>query len=231
MIRLHVVVEGQTEEELVNAVLVDHLGAFGLSTDVRCVETSRDKRRVYRGGMLDYSRAKKDLTRWMKEDRRPDAAFTTMFDLYALPADFPDHAAAKARVDVYDRVRILEAAFARDIGDPRFVPYLQVHEFEALLLSEPSCFRSRFHEREQGIQRLIGICSGFSSPELIDDGPKTAPSKRIIAEVPEYEGQKASAGPLLAARIGLEVIRRRCPHFSEWLSILERLDTATQPRG
>lgn len=226
MIRLHVVAEGQTEEELVNAVLADHLGSFDVSTDVRCVETSRDKRRIYRGGMLDYTRVRKDLMRWMKEDRRPDAAFTTMFDLYALPVDFPDHAAARAHPDVYQRVRALETAFARDIGDARFIPYIQVHELEALLLSDPSCFRARFRERERGIQRLIRLCSGFASPELIDDGPQTAPSKRIIAEIPEYDGQKASAGPLLAAKIGLDVIRRRCPHFAEWLSALEMLGTS-----
>lgn len=223
MIRLHVVAEGQTEEGFVNAVLAEHLGAFDISTDVRCVETSRDRGRVYRGGLLDYARARRDLTRWMKEDRRSDAAFTTMFDLYALPPDFPDQAAARAQADVYQRVRTLEEAFARDVADPRFVPYLQVHEFEALLLSDPSCFHSRFGERHDGIDRLSRFAGTFVSPELIDDGPATAPSKRIIAEVPEYEGRKASAGPILAAAIGLDVIRRRCPHFAEWLSALERL--------
>lgn len=228
MIRLHVVAEGQTEEEFVNSVLADHLGAFDVSTDVRCVETSRDKRKIYRGGMLDYSRAKKDLTRWMREDRRPDAVFTTMFDLYALPEDFPEYAAARAHADVYRRVHALEVAFAGDVGEHRFIPYLQVHEFEALLLSDPACFRARFHEREPGIENLITLCNGFPSPELIDDGPKTAPSKRIIAEIPEYEGQKASAGPLLAAKIGLGAIRRRCPHFDEWLSRLEGLQVSRQ---
>ena len=41
MIRLHLVVEGQTEEEFVNSVLVDYLGQFQISTDARCVLTSR----------------------------------------------------------------------------------------------------------------------------------------------------------------------------------------------
>lgn len=51
MIRLHVVAEGQTEEAFVNSVLADHLGAFDVSTDVRCVETSRDKRRIGLGAI------------------------------------------------------------------------------------------------------------------------------------------------------------------------------------
>jgi hypothetical protein len=173
--------------------------------------------------MLDYRRAKKDLLLWMNEDRRLDAFFTTMFDLYALPDDFPGFAAAKREGDPYRRVQALEDAFAADVAHPRFVPYLQLHEFEALLLAEPSCFRARFQEREDGIRRLVAICAGFPSPELIDDGPRTSPSKRIIQEIPEYEGAKRSAGPLLAARLGLPAIRQKCAHFSAWLGKLEQI--------
>lgn len=67
------------------------------------------------------------------------------------------------------------------------------------------------------------IANGFDSPELINDGPTTAPSKRIIAEIPEYAFQKSTAGPLIAARIGLDVMRARCPNFGEWLGRLEAL--------
>jgi len=61
------------------------------------------------------------------------------------------------------------------------------------------------------------------SPELIDDGHDTAPSKRIARLIPEYAGMKASAGPLIAAKIGLAAIRQRCSHFDEWLKKLESL--------
>ena len=223
MIRLHVVAEGQTEEAFVNALLADHFGVLDVSVDVRCVQTSRSKRKIHRGGLLDYRQAKKDLSLWMSEDRRADAFFTTMFDVYALPDDFPGFAEAAREVDPHRRVQVMEASFADDMAHPRFVPYLQLHEFEALLLSDPACFRARFHEREQGIKNLISVCAGFPSPELIDDGPLTSPSKRIIQEIPEYGGAKRSAGPVLAARIGLAGIRRRCAHFSAWLDKLERI--------
>ncbi len=52
MIRLHIIVEGQTEEAFVKRVLRDHLGMFNIVTDVRCVETSRNSRRIYRGGVI-----------------------------------------------------------------------------------------------------------------------------------------------------------------------------------
>ncbi len=95
MIRLHMIVQGQTEEAFVNQVLVNHFGYFNVIVDVRAVETSRRHGRIYRGGLLDYQRAKRDLVRWMREDQNNDAFFSTMFDLYALPDDFPAYAAAQ----------------------------------------------------------------------------------------------------------------------------------------
>ena len=53
----------------------------------------------------------------------------------------------------------------------------------------------------------------FPSIEHIDDGPTTAPSKRIIKLIPGYEDRKASAGPNIAEYIGLTVIREKCLAF------------------
>lgn len=61
------------------------------------------------------------------------------------------------------------------------------------------------------------------SPELVNDGIDTAPSKRIIREIPEYASIKASAGPIVAEKIGLDNLRLKCRHFGEWLTKLEAL--------
>lgn len=224
MIRLHIVAEGQTEEEFVNSILVTFLAGLGVYADVRCVETSRRRCRIYRGGMLDYGRAKRDLARWIREDDHEEVRFTTMFDLYALPVDFPEFEACQRLADPYERVAALERAFEEDMGCPRFVPYIQLHEFEALLLTDPSKFAMEFIDCDAQIRGLAAVCADYDSPELIDDGATTAPSKRIIEELPEYEGRKASAGPLIAGHIGLERIRAGCPHFDAWLRRLEALD-------
>jgi len=219
------VAEGETGEAVAQAVLREPLAQVDVAAFVRCVETSRDKKRskIYRGGLLDYQRAKRDLLRWMKEDQHTDAFFTTMFDLYALPDDFPGYLEAKKLTDPFQRVASLEDAFRTDIDHPRFVPYIQLHEFEALLLSDPSKFDWEFLEHEGAIKRLVELCGKFSTPELIDDGEQTAPSKRIIQEIPEYGARKASAGPVIAAKFGLAVLRQKCRHFHEWLTKLEAL--------
>lgn len=146
-----------------------------------------------------------------------------MFDLYGLPDDFPGYEAAALQDDPYQRVQALEDALADDIDDHRFIPYIQLHEFEALLLSDPEKLGAEFIGSADGIARLAAMVARFSSPEHVNDRSDTAPSKRIIRAIPEYEGRKASAGPIVADKIGLPTLRSKCAHFAGWLAKLENL--------
>ena len=143
-----------------------------------------------------------------------DVRFTSMFDLYRLPADFPGLADAVAISDAYRKTELIERRFAEDIDDTRFVPHLQLHEFEALLFSDIRVLQLEFPAAVKEVARLRDSTASFESPELIDDGLYTSPSKRIIAEIPAYEGLKVSAGPRVAASIGLPILRNRCLHFN-----------------
>ena len=63
------------------------------------------------------------------------------------------------------------------------------------------------------------------------DGLASAnPSKRIIAQFPEYKDLKTTVGPRMAERIGLENIRSKCPHFKAWIGRLEKLGSEA-PEG
>ena len=222
-VRLHFIVEGQTEETFVNRTLCPHLANLSIWVKARCVMTSRRHGVMHRGGIGNYAQAKRDINAWMMEDQNPDARFTTMFDLYGLPRDYPGFQDAARRPDPYERVSILEDTLSESISDSRFIPYLQLYEFETLLLSDPQKLDSQFYDRSVGIRRLVEVASGFESPERINDGINTAPSKRIANEIPEYGRMKASAGPIVAEKIGLPTLRLKCEHFGEWLGKLERL--------
>jgi len=205
MIRLHIIAEGQTEEEFVNTILAEHLGYSNISTSVHSITTKRTKSKVYRGGLTSYEKVKKDITLWLKQDKSQDARFTTMLDLYALPNDFPKFDEAK-KLEYYQKIECLEKAFFDDIDDRRFIPYIQLHEFETLILVQPEKLSERFPEYEQEIQELSNVCHSFSSPELINQDATTAPSKRIFQFVPTYE--KVSAGSLIVQKIGLARIEK-----------------------
>ena len=221
-IRLNFIVEGQTERKFVEDTLRPHLAGKSIIAAARCVETSRKHGRKYSGGIQAYTPAKLDIQRWLKEDNNSDARFTTMLDLYALPGGFPGYQEAMQQQDPYARVQILEDALGEDIPDHRFVPYIQLHEFEALLFSDPKKLEDQYERHSAGINRLVQITEQ-TNPELIDDGKETAPSKRIIREIPQYSSTKASSGPIVAERIGLPVLRAKCSHFSDWIVRLEAL--------
>jgi hypothetical protein len=155
-----------------------------------------------------------------------DSWFSTMIDLYALPNDFPGYDLCKAFADPGKRVECLEKELARDVtkqlGDvavsQRFIPYIQLYEFESLLFSSPAEFLGAFPEENQAIERLLEIRRQCGGPEDIDDGADSAPSKRILQLLPDYV--KTVSGILIAKRIGLAAIRRECPHFNRWIARL-----------
>lgn len=98
-----------------------------------------------------------------------------------------------------------------------------------MLFADPTQLAPFFDAQARAIAALTDIAKGVGSPEFIDDGQQTAPSKRIIAQLPGYASAKVSVGPQVAERIGLERLRATCPHFAEWLTRLERLGASGGP--
>jgi len=225
MPRLYLFAEGTTELTFADTVIKPHLANFGVYLHPPVlIAHARKKGRVHRGGGRKYIPMKNDIIRFLAQEKGEDVFFTTMIDLYAIHADFPGLTEAeKLRHTPYTRVEALEQAFLDDIGDGRFVPYIQLHEYEAYLFSDPAWFGYFYDHHSRQIAAIKAIADNHDSPELIDDGPNSAPSKRIIAELPDYEDAKAAIGPQVAELIGLDVIRGKCPHFAAWVSRLEML--------
>jgi hypothetical protein len=223
MIRLHAVVEGLTEKAFVDQVLGPELGMRNVIVDSRETKTGRHRGQDYRGGLSKYVKLKNDLTLWMKQDQQPDAWFTTMVDFYALPDDFPGFSDCAKMTHPSERVECLEDRLARDFDHRRFIPYIQLHEFEALLFSDPGQFENEFSGTPSAARQLIAIRNQFPTPEDINDSPDFAPSKRILKILPDY--RKNVTGPAIAKRIGLPTLRRECRHFNSWI---ERIEAASQ---
>lgn len=221
--RLHLLVEGQTEEGFVNSVLAPYLNSQLVITDARMIQTGRRRDTAYKGGAVRFERLRSDLGRWMREDT--SAVFSIMFDFYRLDDGFPGYSELGTLADSREKARKLEAGMRDEFGT-RLIPYLQVHEFESLLFSAPEEFETQFPQNPRLVARLRQIRAAHGNPELIDDGPETAPSKRIEAAVRDEVGlnyKKPTHGIAIASAIGIERIRAACPHFNDWLSALEKL--------
>lgn len=225
MARLYLFAEGQTEQTFATDVLGPHLSNLGVYLQAAIlIAHAKKKGEVHRGGGRKYIPMKNDIRRFLAQEKADDVFFTTMIDLYAIATEFPGwDEAEKLRRSPEKRVEALEHAFADDIDDPRFVPYIQLHEYETYLFSDPAQFGFFYGHHEKAISALKAIAAEKITPELINDGAHSAPSKRIMAELPDYEDAKSIVGPKVAELIGLDVIRGKCPHFAAWLSRLEQL--------
>lgn len=218
-----IVVEGQTEEMFVGDVLAPHLHHHHIHTTTFVVKTKQD-----RGTGHTLAKGGGSWGRWRKtirnslNDRRRTLRVTTLFDLYGLPKDFPDLAACETERDTRRRAELLEKAMADDIGDRRFLPYIQRHEFEALVLAGLPRLREYLGDDAarrglDALQREIGD----TSPEDVNDGKETAPSKRILTHIRTY--QKIIHGVIVTSDVGVEGLKKSCPRFGAWVTRLETL--------
>ena len=225
MARLYLFAEGRTEQTFADTVLKPHLAEYGvfMSKPV-LIAHAHKKHRAHRGGGRNFRAMQNDIVRLLKQDSAEDAFFTSMIDLYALHKGFPGVGEVEQyRNDPYRRVEVLEEFWARETNDSRFIPHIQLHEYEVYLFSDVSVLSFYYENQGKEIGKLKETADRFDSPELIDDGRRTAPSKRIIAHLPRYESDKSTVGVQMADQIGLSRIRRRCPHFDRWIDRLQKL--------
>lgn len=224
MIRVHVICEGQTEEMFVNELL---LPVF-LSKNIHLIPALVGKP-GHKGGNFKFERLCADVENRLLGDR--SAYCTTFFDYYGLPTSFPGKDVSSSEIDIEIKSTMVQNAMTAELRrligeDPmrRFVPFVQMYEFEALLFSDPEAF-AKGVGREQLSQELIAIAEQFETPEHINNSPSTAPSKRIESLILGYE--KPLMGTLAALEVGLTKMRAKNFLFDTWLKRLEGLSVTT----
>ena len=204
MTRVAISVEGQTEEEFVKKTLAPKLAPAGVYPSPILLGS---------GGDVTVERLASDMSKFVWSFD----FVTSLVDFYGFRGKGND-----TREDLETRIK--QSAIAkinRALDDSRIFPYVQQHEFEALLFSDASAFLVLPYVTNDIVDALISVRSRFYGPEDINDSPDSAPSKRIKNLIPGY--QKVAAGSLVADEIGLDKIRDECPRFDEWMTRLESL--------
>ena len=215
-VRLAISVEGQTEYEFCREVLRPHLAAVDVYIEPKIVVTKHNLSGPNAtGGAINIDRFHNEVRRLL-----PSFDYvTTLYDFYGFKGRLAD-----------ETPEALCSRMSEVLDSPsHLIPYVQVHEFEALLFSAPPILAGYLGSQPFG-QALAAAVNACGGAEQVNDDPQTTPSKRFTSLFRDHLNQrydKPFHGPLLAMEIGLPAIRTACPRFDGWLIQLERLARET----
>lgn len=214
--RLTLIVEGETEEMFVDTLLSQYFYSKGFQGVIVPIKPKKTG-----GGLSKYSDVCKQLKSVICEQ---GAIVSTIFDFYQLPMNFPGYGNGNTH---YEQVLNIEHAMLEDMQKSlsrdcrNFIPHIQLHEFETLVFSDvrglDAIYDVNNNEEYKAVRNLI---LSTDNPETINNGPKTAPSKRLL-KIVGYN--KIIHGKTALEEIGMERMLSRCPHFREWIERILQL--------
>jgi len=213
------IVEGKTEQIFIQSMVSPYLWAKGIFMTPIIASKPGQK-----GGDIKFARIKRDIELHIKQ--RSDTYLTLFLDYYGLKSDWPGYLESREKRTSGEKAKTINSATMDAVKEmfghyevtKRFIPYLSIHEFEALLFSDPSVLSSHLNVSESQVTNIITACG---SPEEINDSQQTAPSKRLLSLSKRFK--KTTTGIAVANEIGLTKIRECCPIFNEWLIAIESI--------
>ena len=218
MKRVIMICEGPTEQGFAKTNLQVHFVNKNIILQTPLIKASQ-------GGIVKWQKLKEQIEKHLKSE--PDAYVTTFIDYYGMYSKygFPGWDTAHEIINKPNRIGALEEAMLSDIDatlQRRFIPYLQLHEFEGLLFNDINVIYSQIPTADIiGKAELEKTFKEFTNPEMINNNRENAPSRRLERIIRGYN--KVVYGDILSEAIGLTRIRAKSPRFDNWISRLENL--------
>ncbi len=207
---VYIIVEGQTEEKFVKDLLYDYFITFNICTIPIIFSTKREASGgKFKGGGVNFDKLKNEILKISQKN----SLITTMIDYYGIDENFPGYKESLKLTNYQDKAKCIENEIAK-INRNNFIPYIQMYEFEALIFSDIDKVEYINNERVL-LNNLKSDVSIFNSPEEINNSKNTAPSKRLLQYYPNYK--KTIDGIVILKEIGIDNIKSKCKHFSDWI--------------
>lgn len=210
--RVVFIVEGDTEVSFIQKCVIPYLYLKGFTNPMNAQKILTNRKQHKKGGNVGFEYLKNDIARVAATG---NVLITTLLDFFRLPTDFPGYTTDSLKLsDIEGKVKE-EIAKVMDVSC--FLPYIQRHEVETLMFTNMDGFNIVIDD-EESLHELQVIIDSYSTPEDINGGAETAPSKRLMHIFP-YE--KTTDGEMILKALRIDDIRDRCPRFNEWMTKLE----------
>ena len=218
MKHLYIIVEGETELEFVNRILIPYFIANGLCTQIQGLMISM------KGGGHGFNNIehfKKTLRPLLSYENEP--IITTMIDHYGIDSEkkLPNYTNCVRELNVENRILCMEQSLTNAVNSIKeyrnFIPNIVRHEMETLLFANPE---AGFDLEDENIKKdVLAVCKEFPDIEDINCTPAGAPSKRLekIYENHHQKYNKVAVGVDIAELTGIDIILQKCPRFKSWI--------------
>ena len=174
--QIDIICEGRTEQTFVDEVLWPYFAQKGIFVLPIILSKKGQK-----GGNVRFCRAINDIYCSLKKTSSP--IVSTFVDYYGikdwpgkddiLPNSTPEQIANTLNQATKD---VICAEYDDLNPQNRFIPFVMVHEFEALLFSSSEVLARNLHINQEMVDRVL---LEYGSPERINNSPLTAPAKRL----------------------------------------------------
>lgn len=215
---LIIICEGPTEQSFCNDILKPLFQQKEIYLSAPLIKKSN-------GGIVKWETLRSQIENHLNENGK--TIVTTFIDYYGLTSKhkFPSWEEAEKVGDKNVRIDMLESGMKNSIHEAvrfRFIPFIQLHEYESLLFSNVFAFDNLISPRDFiNKEQFHEIALQNPNPETINNSKATAPSARLQKHINGYN--KVLYGSLLAEEIGLRTIRDKNPRFNRWIVKLEEL--------
>ena len=215
---LYFIVEGETELEFINKILIPYIYSKGARCHIQGYPITMS------GGGHGFNNIQhfvNTITPVMHYRGAP--IITTLIDYFKLNSEtkLPGYTgclnlnSADSKVDFLNIKLndVVQAIFPYRF----FIPYIQKHEMETLLFANPE---EGFSLEDKSIRDSVtDVCARYPNIEDINGTETGAPSKRLeaiyTANNKKYE--KIIDGIDIAELTGIEKILEKCPRFKRWV--------------
>jgi len=225
---IYFIVEGETELEFVNKILIPYLYSKGLQCNIQGYPITMSGGGH---GVNNIQHFINTITPVLNYNGEP--VITTLFDYFRLNSEkkIPGFDLCMKNILVDDRILCLETKYndiVQSIKPYRFfIPYIQKHEMETLLFAEPA--NGFYLESDKIKNAVIEIALEYPNIEDINGSEEGAPSKRLenIFKMDNKKYDKVIDGIDIAELTGIDNILNKCTRFNKWVENI--LTVATTP--
>lgn len=227
MKHLYIIVEGMTELEFVDRLLIPFFIKNGLNTYIQGMPIDM------KGGGHGFNNIehfKKTIRPLLFNADKP--FITTLIDYYGINSEkkLPNYDTCNTNADIAKRIQCMEDSLAKIVNVispyPYFIPNILQHEMETLLFANPE---QGFSLEDEKIKKaVLAVCEKFPNIEDINSTVQGAPSKRLNAIYAAHGKtyNKVADGVDIAELTGIPNILERCPRFRTWVeNIIQKLTT------